>query len=145
MEGTPRHTYQVLTKRPRRVVRLADRLPWPSNVWLGVSVETDEYVWRIEALREVSARVRFVSAEPLLGPLSNVDLSGIHWVIAGGESGRNHRPVRPAWVRSLRDQCCAAGVSFFFKQWGGLTPKSGGRALDGQIWGEMPKSHLLAH
>ncbi len=138
MERTPRHTYQILTKRPRRAVRLADRLRWPENVWLGVSVETSEQLWRIDDLRQTPAQVRFVSAEPLLAPLNNVNLDSIHWLIAGGESGPSHRPMHPAWVRSLRDQCEAASVAFFFKQWGGRTPKANGRLLDGRLYDEMP-------
>lgn len=138
MESTPRHTYQVLTKRPRRAARLSDRLPWPHNVWLGVSVETEDQTWRLDDLRAVPARVRFISAEPLLGPLSNMDLDGIDWLIAGGESGPRHRPMEASWVRDLRDQCAAADVAFFFKQWGGRTPKAHGRTLDGLTHDEMP-------
>jgi protein gp37 len=138
MAATPRHTYQVLTKRPRRAVRLSEELVWPTNVWLGVSVETAEQTWRIDELRKTPATTRFVSAEPLLGPLECLNLGGISWLIAGGESGKGHRPLDPGWARSLRDQCAAASVPFFFKQWGGPTPKAGGRSLDGQIYDEMP-------
>jgi protein gp37 len=138
MAATPRHTYQVLTKRPRRAARLVAELPWPSNVWLGVSVETQDQLPRLDDLRKVPAHVRFVSAEPLLGPLDGIDLQGIHWLIAGGESGRAHRPMNPDWVRYLRDRCGAAGVAFFFKQWGGHTPKSNGRTLDGRLHDSMP-------
>lgn len=137
MQDTPQHTYQLLTKRATRLARMADSLPWPSNVWVGVSVESQDHVDRIESLRQVPAAVRFVSAEPLLGPLE-LDLTGIAWLIAGGESGPRHRPMDPEWVRSLRDQCGKAGTAFFFKQWGGIRPKSGGRTLDGRPWDEMP-------
>lgn len=138
MAATPRHTYQVLTKRPKRAALLAADLPWPENVWLGVSVETLEQAWRVELLRSIPASIRFISAEPLLGSLVNLQLNGIHWLIAGGESGSNARPLNPAWVTELRDACLAADTSFFFKQWGGRTPKAGGRELEGRTWDEMP-------
>jgi len=138
MAETPRHTYQVLTKRPKRVVRIADDLAWPSNVWLGVSVETMHEAWRVDALREVRAAVRFVSAEPLLGSLNGLDLSGIDWLIAGGESGPHARGPQEFWFTELRDACLASDVAFFFKQWGGRTPKAGGRLLEGRTWDEMP-------
>ena len=138
MADTPRHTYQILTKRSRRLAALAPDLDWPPNVWMGVSVENDRYAFRVDHLRSVEAAVRFVSAEPLLGPLPGLDLSSIHWLIAGGESGPNARPMDKAWVRNLRDQCREADVSFFFKQWGGRTPKSGGRELDGAYHDEFP-------
>jgi protein gp37 len=138
MAATPRHTYQVLTKRALRLSRLASRLPWPANVWMGVSVEDASQLDRVEHLRMVPAAVRFVSAEPLLGPLDELGLTGIDWLIAGGESGSNARPMHPAWVRDLRERCLAEGVPFFFKQWGGRTPKAGGRILDGRTWDEMP-------
>lgn len=138
MQTTPRHTYQILTKRPRRVARLAADLPWPSNVWLGVSIENSEQLWRLDELRRIPAATRFVSAEPLLGPLDGIDLSGIHWVIAGGESGPRHRQLDPEWVRQLRDDCRGQRVAFFFKQWGGRTPKANGRELDGRLWDETP-------
>ena len=137
MAATPQHTYQVLTKRPRRLVRMADELPWPPNVWVGVSVESQEHVWRVDELRKVPAVVRFISAEPLLGPLS-LDLTGIGWLIAGGESGVNHRPLDERWVADLRDQCALSGTAFFFKQWGGARAKSGGRELQGRTWDDMP-------
>ncbi|MEK7214176.1 MAG: phage Gp37/Gp68 family protein [Chloroflexota bacterium] len=132
------HTFQVLTKRAERLAALAPGLPWPANVWQGVSVENDRYTWRIDYLRAVPARVRFLSVEPLLGPIPDLCLDGIQWVIVGGESGPGHRLVDPAWVRNIRDQCLTAGVAFFFKQWGGRTPKSRGRMLDGRLWDEMP-------
>jgi protein gp37 len=136
--ATPRHTYQVLTKRASRLSRVASRLDWPDNLWIGVSVEDESSLDRVEYLRSVPAAVRFISAEPLLGPLGCFDLTGISWVIAGGESGRGARPVQADWIRQLRDQCNESGVSFFFKQWGGRTPKAGGRTLDGRTWDEMP-------
>ncbi len=135
---TPQHTYQVLTKRSKRLVELADSLSWPANLWVGVSVENDRYTFRINHLRQVPAAVRFLSCEPLLGPLDHLDLDGIGWVIVGGESGKNARPMDPAWVRSIRDQCAVAGVPFFFKQWGGRTPKAMGRELDGVLHSDMP-------
>ncbi|MHA6627711.1 DUF5131 family protein [Pseudonocardia sichuanensis] len=138
MSETPRHTYQLLTKRPKRLARLAGALPWPPNIWMGVSIENAMQGWRSDLLREVPAAVRFISAEPLLGPLDELDLDGIDWLIAGGESGPNHRPVDPAWVDGLRVSCRAAGVAFFFKQWGGRTPKAGGRQLGGRTFDEMP-------
>ncbi len=138
MAATPQHTYQVLTKRARRLRRLAPSLTWPANLWVGVSVEDGDAVDRIDDLRAVPAVVRFLSCEPLLGPLPDLTLDGIGWIIAGGESGVNARPMDPAWVESLRDQCTSAGVPFFFKQWGGRTPKAGGRELDGRTWDDMP-------
>ena len=132
------HTFQILTKRARRLAELAPDLPWPSNIWQGVSVENARYTWRVADLVKVPAAVRFLSVEPLLGPISHLPLAGIAWVIVGGESGPGHRPIRPGWVREIRDQCEQAGVPFFFKQWGGQTPKAGGRLLDGQEWSEMP-------
>lgn len=135
---TPQHQYQVLTKRSKRLAEIGQRLDWPPNLWMGVSIESTKYRFRLDHLRQVDAAVRFVSAEPLLGPLENLDLDGIHWLIAGGESGARARPMDPAWVVDLRDQCRDAGVPFFFKQWGGHTPKAGGRELDGRTYDEMP-------
>jgi len=132
------HTFQVLTKRSARLARLGATLPWPGNIWIGVSVEADRFVWRADHLREVPAQVRFISAEPLLGPLPRLSLEKIHWLITGGESGPGCRPCDPDWVRDLRDRCLQAGVAFFHKQWGGRTPKAGGRTLDGRTWDEMP-------
>ena len=136
---TPQHTYQILTKQGRRLSQDAIKLEWPPNLWMGVSVETHRYAFRIHHLQQVPAAVRFVSAEPLLGPLGTLDLSGIHWMIAGGESGINARPMAASWVTELRDACVAADVAFFFKQWGGRTPKAGGRLLEGVTWDQMPK------
>lgn len=138
MAGTPRHTYQVLTKRSVRLRRLADQLEWPSNVWMGVSIEDDEHSTRADDLRQVPAAVRFLSCEPLLGPLPSLNLAEIGWVIAGGESGPAHRRCDTAWIAALRDQCVAADVPFFFKQWGGRTPKAGGRELAGRTWDQLP-------
>jgi protein gp37 len=138
MADNPRHTFQVLTKRSKRLAVVSSRLTWPHNVWMGVSVETSKYAFRLDHLRSVDAAVRFVSAEPLLGPLDDLDLKGIDWLIAGGESGSCARPIESAWVRSIRDQCEDAGVAFFFKQWGGRTPKAGGRELDGAIHSQLP-------
>ncbi|MET8623830.1 phage Gp37/Gp68 family protein [Kitasatospora sp. NPDC004669] len=141
---TPQHTYQVLTKRSVRLRRVADRLEWPTNLWMGVSVEEASELGRINDLLGVPAAVRFLSLEPLLGPLPGLELDGIGWVIAGGESGPRHRPMDPAWVVEIRDACQAAGVPFFFKQWGGYNPKARGRDLNGRTWDEMPGRHQLA-
>lgn len=137
MVETPHHTYQVLTKRSRRLLRIAEDLPWPSNVWMGVSVENQRYTFRAEHLKMVPSAVRFLSVEPLLGPV-NLDLGDIDWVIVGGESGPGARPIRPEWVIQIRDQCLRSETAFFFKQWGGRTPKQNGRMLDGQFWDQMP-------
>ena len=138
--ATPQHTYQVLTKRSLRLLRLADRLPWPPNLWMGVSVEDARVLRRVDDLRQVPAAVRFLSCEPLLGPLDQINLDGIGWVIAGGESGPNCRPMHLEWARGLRDTCQRDDVPFFFKQWGGRTPKALGRKLDGLTWDEMPRT-----
>lgn len=147
------HIYQVLTKRPSRLVntglteKITERIlqltgttNWPAHIWLGVSVESSAYIWRADALRKVPAAVRFISAEPLLGSLETLNLDDIHWLISGGESGPYHRPCNPEWVRILRDRCVTEGVAFFHKQWGGRTPKAGGRVLDGRVWDEFPHS-----
>jgi protein gp37 len=132
------HIFQILTKRAERLAELAPKLPWPPNVWQGVSVENARHTWRIIHLQKVPAAVRFLSVEPLLGPIPDLPLDDIHWVIVGGESGPRHRPMDPAWVRHIRDQCLAIGVPFFFKQWGGRTPRAKGRVLDGATWDDMP-------
>lgn len=142
MANTPQHTYQVLTKRSKRLARLGPLLDWPSNVWMGVSVENQRYAFRVDHLRQVPAAVRFLSIEPLLGPV-DLDLTGMDWVIVGGESGHHARRVEPIWVEAVRDQCVDAGVAFFFKQWGGRTPKANGRTLDGRTWDDMPKARSL--
>lgn len=145
MADTPQHTYQVLTKRAKRLSRVAPNLEWPTNVWMGVSVEGPEQYDRIHDLASVPAAVRFLSCEPLLAPLDGIPLAGIDWVIAGGESGPNARPVEAEWIRDLRDACVQARTPFFFKQWGGIRAKSGGRDLDGETWDEMPSTtHLRA-
>lgn len=132
------HTFQVLTKRSSRLASLGQTLPWRPNIWAGVSVELDHMTGRVDHLRRTPAQVRFISAEPLLGPLPSLDLTDIHWVITGGESGPGARPCDAAWVRDLRDRCQGKGTAFFHKQWGGRNPKSGGRQLDGRTWDEMP-------
>jgi protein gp37 len=142
MEEAERHTFQVLTKRPERMRALAR--PVPENVWLGTSIENDRWTVRADYLRETPEATRFLSLEPLLGPLPSLDLTYINWAIVGGESGVGHRPIDPDWVRDIRDRCVAAGTAFFFKQWGGRTPKSGGRLLDGRTWDEMPATAVLA-
>lgn len=132
------HTFQILTKRSDRLAALAPDLPWPPNVWPGVSVENARYTWRIAHLQTVPAAMRFLSVEPLLGAIPKLPLQGIQWVIVGGESGGGRRPMAEAWARDIRDQCANAGVAFFFKQWGGRTPKAGGRLLDGRTWEDTP-------
>ena len=132
------HTFQVLTKRSGRLTEVSPLLPWRPNIWMGVSVESDRYAFRIDDLRRTEANVRFLSLEPLLGPLTRLDLRGIDWVIVGGESGPGARPMEPAWVLDIKDQCQRAGVAFFFKQWGGRCKARTGRLLDGRTWDEMP-------
>ena len=134
------HRYQVLTKRPERLLALNETLPWPPQVWLGVSVESDRYVGRIDLLRQTDAAVKFLSLEPLLGPLPGLNLHGIDWVIVGGESGPGARPMQREWAADIRDQCLAAGVPFHFKQWGGVFKKRNGRLLDGREWNDFPVS-----
>jgi protein gp37 len=144
MAATPQHIYQVLTKRPKRARQLIrDWTPTP-NVWLGVSVEDDNQVNRVDTLRELSVAVRFLSCEPLLGPLPSLDLTGIDWVIVGGESGPSFRSMHADWAIDLRDRCMSSDIPFFFKQWGGRTPKSGGRLLDGRTWDEFPGSPMAS-
>lgn len=133
------HVFQVLTKRSGRLLQIAGKLEWPDNLWMGVSVEHMRTVERIEHLRQVPAAVRFLSCEPLIGPLENLDLSGIHWVIVGGESGPRARPMDPSWAQSLLVQCRAVEVPFFFKQWGGVRKKATGRVLNGQTYDEFPR------
>jgi protein gp37 len=143
MKRTDWHIFQVLTKRSRRLAALAPSLSWAPNIWQGVSVESARYTSRVRGLQTVPAAVRFLSVEPLLGPIPELPLTGIDWVIVGGESGGQRRPMAAEWARQVRDYCRAAGVPFFFKQWGGRTPKSGGRALDGRTWDEMPEPRRL--
>ncbi len=133
------HTFQILTKRATRLSELASHLPWPSNIWMGVSVESPSYSWRIAHLRSVPAAVRFLSLEPLLALIPNLPLAGIDWVIVGGESGPGCRRIAPELVSDIRAQCAAARVPFFFKQWGGTRKASTGRTLDGRVWNEMPR------
>jgi len=138
------HQYQILTKRSGRARVLSNELKWAPQIWMGVSVETEDYTYRIDDLRKTAAQVKFLSLEPLLGPLRNLNLRDIDWAIVGGESGPGARPIDPAWVTDLRDQCLKAGVPFFFKQWGGVQKKKSGRRLDGRTWDEMPVSAELA-
>ena len=138
IKETPHHTYQILTKRPERIAAtLPAGWPWP-NVWLGVSVENPRFYWRIATLEQTAAAVRFLSLEPLLAPMADLPLRGITWVIVGGESGPGCRPIRPEWVRQIRDQCTRTRVPFFFKQWGGVRKERNGRILEGKVWNEMP-------
>lgn len=138
------HQYQVLTKRSERLLELSQKLKWAPQIWMGVSVENADYVGRIDHLRKTGANVKFLSLEPLLGPLPTLNLRGIDWAIVGGESGPGARPVDPAWVTDLRDQCVRADVSFFFKQWGGVQKKRTGRELEGRTWDEMPELVALS-
>ena len=133
-----RHVFQILTKRAERLADLSSKLSWPPNVWMGVSVENQDYVGRIEHLRRVPAAVRFLSVEPILGPIPELPLDDIHWVIVGGESGPGARPVKAEWVRDIRDRCLDLDVPFFFKQWGGVHKARAGRELDGRNWDQMP-------
>jgi protein gp37 len=134
------HQFQVLTKRAERVAELDNELPWAPNIWQGASVESHAYVHRVDLLRETHAHVKFLSLEPLLGPLHNLNLKGIHWAIVGGESGPGARPMEESWVLDIRDQCLDAGVPFFFKQWGGVNKKKAGRKLEGRTWDDMPQT-----
>jgi len=138
------HRFQVLTKRSERLVDLDAQLEWAPNIWMGVSVETDEYKSRIDDLRATGAALKFLSLEPLLGPLQQLDLAGIHWVIVGGESGPGARPMDPMWATDIRDQGLRAGVPFFFKQWGGKNKEQAGRTLEGETWDEMPRAIVSA-
>jgi protein gp37 len=140
MERAHWHTFQVLTKRSERLMELSPRLNWAPNIWMGVSVESQKYEFRIQHLQETGANIKFLSLEPLLGPLPDLELRGINWVIVGGESGPGARPMRQEWVTEIRDQCLSAEVPFFFKQWGGTNKKRAGRALEGKTWDEMPAS-----
>jgi len=133
-----RHTFQVLTKRSERLIELSPALPWTANIWMGVTVESKDYIHRIDDLRKSGAYIKFLSIEPLLGPLPGLNLEGIDWVITGGESGPGARPMYPEWVSDIRDQCQIARVPFFFKQWGGTRKKKAGRLLEGRTWDEMP-------
>lgn len=138
MNDTPQHTYQVLTKRAERLFELHEHFNWTNNIWMGVSVEDSRVLQRIEFLRQTNAKIKFLSCEPLIGPLMNMDLEKIDWVIAGGESGRKARPMKEWWVWDIRQQCAEHGVAFFFKQWGGINKKKTGRKLGGRTYDEMP-------
>ncbi len=152
MRIAPWHRFQVLTKRSERLLDLSAELPWPPNVWMGVSAENEAYSFRIDHLRRTGAKVKFLSLEPLLGPLSPLDLGGIDWVIVGGESGPGARPMHESWVTGILRQCRKSGIPFFFKQWGGIRKKEAGRLLGGRTWDETPcqergrdrASHILA-
>ena len=137
------HTFQVLTKRSERLLELDQQIEWPDTVWMGVSVENQDYTFRIDHLRQTNAKIKFLSLEPLLGPLPNLDLHGINWAIVGGESGPGARPILEEWVVEIRDQCRGAHVPFFFKQWGGVHKKRAGRLLQGRTWDEMPPLTLV--
>jgi len=138
MAECPQHIFQVLTKRPERMLELSRDLPWPENVWMGTSVESRKYYERVRLLQKSPARTRFLSCEPLLGPLPRLPLKGIHWVIVGGESGPGSRPMQGSWVLDIKGQCASKGVPFFFKQWGGVNKKKTGRELEGRTWDELP-------
>ena len=139
MNQASQHTFQVLTKRPGRVKQIDARLDWAPNIWLGTSIESEKWLHRLERLKSTGARTKFLSLEPLLGPLPDLDLAGIDWVIVGGESGPGARPMDAEWVREIRDNCVDSEVPFFFKQWGGVFKKRTGRTLDGRTWDEMPQ------
>jgi protein gp37 len=143
MNKNIRHTFQILTKRSERLAEAAPLLNWSDNIWMGVTVENSDYLYRIDHLRKVSATVRFLSLEPLLGPLDALDLSGIDWVIVGGESGPGARPMKEEWAVSIKSKCLAADVPFFFKQWGGVNKKKAGRILEGRTWDQMPETEEL--
>lgn len=141
MNECPQHIFQVLTKRAKRLEEVSAKLKWTPNIWMGVSVENESVAWRINHLRTVPATVRFLSCEPLIGPLPNLDLTGIHWAIVGGESGARSRPMAAEWVRQIQHQCQASDVAFFFKQWGGWNKKATGRELNGRTYDAMPQRH----
>jgi protein gp37 len=140
MNQSPQHTFQVLTKRPGRVNQLGGRLNWTPNIWLGTSIESEKWLRRLDLLKATGAHTKFLSLEPLLGPLPELDVSGIDWVIVGGESGPGARPMNAEWVREIRDNCLFSEVPFFFKQWGGVFKKRAGRILDDRTWDEMPSA-----
>jgi len=138
------HVYQILTKRADRLLELSEHLSWKDHIWMGVTVEDEHSMSRIDQLRRTNAKIKFLSLEPLLGSLGKLNLTNIDWVIVGGESGPKARPVKPVWIRSMRDQCLEQGVPFFFKQWGGVRKKENGRELDGCTWSQMPKKELMS-
>ena len=137
------HVFQVLTKRSERLMEIAKDLPWTDNIWMGVSIENGDYTYRIDHLRKTPAIVKFLSLEPLIGPLNNLKLQNINWVIVGGESGPGARPMSDEWVRDIRDTCVEQKIHFFFKQWGGVNKKKAGRKLDGRFWDEMPEHSFI--
>lgn len=139
MVDCPQHNFQILTKRAERLEALAPSLPWPKNVWIGVSIENKDNLFRIKHLRHVDASIKFLSIEPLLGPLGCIDLEGVNWVIVGGESGPKARPMKESWVIDIKKQCDSQNVPFFFKQWGGTSKKKNGRLLNGKVYNHMPK------
>lgn len=142
MQRASQHRFQILTKRSERLARLSPKLPWPDNVWMGVTIENNDYTFRIEDLRQTGAAIKFISFEPLLSPIHDVKLDGIDWAIVGGESGPGARPMRRTWVTDIRDQCLTEGIPFFFKQWGGINKKATGRILESRTWSEKPHNHL---
>jgi protein gp37 len=144
MNRASHHRFQILTKRSERLLELSSKLTWPDNVWMGVTVESADYLSRLDDLRQTDAAIKFASLEPLLGPIPQIDLDGIDWVIAGGESGPGARPMQPDWPTDIRDQCLAAKTPFFFKQWGGTNRKKTGRVLENRIWDDMPEESLFA-
>jgi len=139
MEKASWHTFQILTKRSGRLLELNPQISWPKNVWMGVSVERQDYSFRINDLRKTGAQIKFLSLEPLLGPLPDLNLDNINWVIVGGESGPGARPIDKEWVTDIRDQCISSKTAFFFKQWGGVWKKRNGRLLEGRVWNEVPQ------
>ncbi len=138
MNGCPQHTFQILTKRPERAARFSSKLQWTPNIWMGATVETADFTCRAKHIQETGAKVKFLSVEPLLGPIPKLPLTGIDWVIVGGESGPGARPMLADWVRQIQKRCVEHKVPFFFKQWGGIDKKANGRTLDGRTWDEMP-------
>lgn len=139
IERTPQHTYQVLTKRSERLIEIQEKLRWPDNLWLGISIENEECSYRVNHLVNTNAQVKFISFEPLIGPVDSVQLKGIDWVIVGGESGPGARPMKQEWVDKIKIECQKKDIPFFFKQWGGFNKKKNGRVLDGKTWDEMPR------
>jgi len=148
MRRASQHCFQILTKRSERLLQLSPKLPWPHNIWMGVTVESQDYTSRIDHLRQTDGAIKFISFEPLLSPIADIDLDGIDWLIVGGESGPGARPMQREWVTEIRDQCIVERVPFFFKQWGGFNKKANGRLLENRTWGEKPriiKRRELAH
>lgn len=144
MNEASQHTFQVLTKRPSRVLEIENNLDWSPNIWLGTSIESQRWPFRLQELNKINAEDKFLSLEPLIGPLPDIPVKGIDWVIVGGESGPGARPMEPDWVREIRDVCLQEEVPFFFKQWGGVFKKRAGRILDGRTWDQMPAVKLPA-